>query len=809
MHKLNHKLKGRNVRDCREMRGSRCANLNLFLARFFIGRFADSTHPTTAHQTPDHHSRPLSVVKKRPRKADNQRTQKTTTPQESSGISTFPRGRASAQKKWGGAGNEAIALRQGYGAARRCVSRQRRTLRLRVPATTANAVVKKRPRKAENIWKLCRADFAVSQLENRVLRGANFPPQMNVSRASARGNDQFCRYPTGRRCYNSGGLLPVRYHVASPLACLLDAFPTVLVRGNPIQLIEEINDPMPTRNTLGGVIHTYQRYDAQRFPSPTQPPADMVSPALEHLLAYGDLRELSDEELARAVKLDPSQIAGLGPTLESLRAMLEERKRKILQTYETESVQKSAKQAYRQFGEQVKPPKPLRDRFQRAFHDEQIRELERVWYTHGKDTSEFAQQLVKLVDRLGDKYEIDELAAKYDFTGRQSLTVPEAIEVKQELETIDRLLKQLEEAAKNAQIGVIDLEELSQYAEPGDMDQLARMQQQVEELLRHMAEQQGLERGKRGYEMTPKAMRLFQGKLLEQIFSHLLPSRTGRHTGPIVGEGAVELQATKPYEFGDSVANMDITATLVNAMLRDGAQLPLRLKADDIVIHRTRNNPKCATAVLMDMSGSMRYDGQYINVKRMGLALDGLIRREYPGDFLQFIEMYTVAKPRLPGEVAQLLPKPVTIFDPYVRLWADMADPEMSEVQLPPHFTNIQHALQLGRQYLGQHDTPNRQIILITDGLPTAHFEGQKLFLLYPPDKRTEEATLREGLLCRREGITINIFLLQSWSQSREDIQFAYKLAESTTGRVFFTAGKELDRFVVWDYVNRRRSIIA
>jgi uncharacterized protein with von Willebrand factor type A (vWA) domain len=566
---------------------------------------------------------------------------------------------------------------------------------------------------------------------------------------------------------------------------------------------------MANRNTLGGVIHTYQRYDPKRFPSPTQPPPDLVTPAFEHMLAFGELRELSEEELARAVKIDPSQIAGLGPTLESLKAALEERKRKILQTYETDAVQKSAADKYRETGEQIAPPKNLRDRFRRAFEEEQIRDLERVWYAHGKDNSPFARELVKLVDRLGDKYEIDELASKYDFTGRTPMDIPQAIEIKEELETIDRLLKQLEEAAKNAKIAVIDLEELAQYAEPGDMDKLAQMQRQVEEMVRHMAEQQGLQRGNRGYELTPKAYRIFQGKLLEHIFSQLQAARSGRHQGPIIGEGAVELQQTKPYEFGDSVANMDIPQSLINTMIRGGAQLPLRMKTEDIVIHRTRNNPKCATAVLMDMSGSMRYDGQYINVKRMGLALDGLIRREYPGDFLQFIEMYTFAKPRPAGEIASLLPKPVTIFDSYVRLWADMSDPDVSEIQIPHHFTNIQHALQLGRQYLSQQATPNRQIILITDGLPTAHFEGHKLFLLYPPDRRTEEATLREAHLCQREGITINIFLLQSWSQSSEDIQFAYRLAETTKGRVFFTAGKDLDRFVVWDYLNRRRSIVA
>ena len=81
--------------------------------------------------------------------------------------------------------------------------------------------------------------------------------------------------------------------------------------------------------------------------------------------------------------------------------------------------------------------------------------------------------------------------------------------------------------------------------------------------------------------------------------------------------------------------------------------------------------------------------------------------------------------------------------------------------------------------------------------------------MLYPPDHRTEDATLREGNFCKRDGITINIFLLPSWSQSREDVQFAYRLAESTFGKVFFTAGRDLDRYVLWDYLNRRREILA
>jgi uncharacterized protein with von Willebrand factor type A (vWA) domain len=564
---------------------------------------------------------------------------------------------------------------------------------------------------------------------------------------------------------------------------------------------------MSTRDDLGGIIHTYQKYDPAEFPSPTAPPPDMVSPAFEHLLHYGSMRRLTEEELARAVRIDPRQIRGLGPSLETLMEMLRERKRKILETYETGHAEQEARQNFHGAAEKMRPPNKLARAFQEAVRDEQLHDLEQLWYRAGGERDEFARQLLKLTQRLGEKYQVDELASKYEFTGQTPMSVPKALEVKAELEAIDKLLEQLKEAMKNAQIGVIDLEELARFAEPGDIEQLTDLQRQIQEYLRQMAEQQGLEQDRRGFQMTPRAYRLFQSKLLTRIFEQMQASRSGRHQGPVVGEGATELQQTKTYEFGDSVAHMDIPSSFVNALLRGGA--PPRLKSEDIVIHKTRNNPKCASVVLLDMSGSMRYDGQYVNVKRMGLALDGLIRSEYPGDYLRFVEMYTFAKPRHISEVAALLPKPVTIYDPWVHLVADMSDPEISEAVIPPHFTNIQHGLQLARQMLAVQDTPNRQVMLITDGLPTAHFEGSKLYLLYPPDERTETATLREAQRCAREGITINIFLLASWNQTPEDVRFAYKVAESTRGRVFFTAGRELDRYVVWDYVSRRKSIIG
>jgi len=562
--------------------------------------------------------------------------------------------------------------------------------------------------------------------------------------------------------------------------------------------------------TAGGIVHTYQKYDPVKFPSPTAPPPDAVSPLFDHLLAYGNTEEFTEEELAKAIHLDPSQIAGLGPSLQALKEMLLERKRKILATYETKAVQKEAAEAFHGAAKKNRPPEKLAEKYHKAVQHEQLYDLESLYFKVGNDRDSFAVGLVLVVGLLGEKYLVDELAGKYEFTGRTKMDVPKALEVKEELEEIDKLLKQIEQAKKTAQLAIIDMDDLEKYAEPGDIDRLKALQQQIEDYIREQAEQQGLEGDGAGkYRLTPKAMRLFQSKVLTQIFSQLQASRTGRHPDAVTDEGAVESPKTKPYEFGDSVSQMDIPATMVNALLRGGPGLPVRMTPDDIVIHHTKVNPKAATCVLLDMSGSMRYDGQYVNVKRMGLALDGLIRSEYPGDFLQFIEMFTFAKPRHISEVPHLMPKPVTVFSPVVRLKADMSDPDRSELTIHPHFTNIQHALQTARRFLANQDTPNKQVVLITDGLPTAHFEGSMLYMLYPPDPRTEEATMREAMLCAREGLTINIFLIQNWNQSHEDLQFAYRLAESTKGRVIFTAGRDLDRYVVWDYLQRKKQIIA
>ncbi len=581
-----------------------------------------------------------------------------------------------------------------------------------------------------------------------------------------------------------------------------------------------VPDARPTApQPLGGVLHTYLGYDAVKFGQAQ--PADSSGAArgaYEHLLAAGSMRHFTDEELADAIRIDPSQIQGLGPSIDALIELLEQRKERILSTYDPAPATNAAAKAFLDTAAGAVPNtgKPdVAKRIAHAIAGEQLRDLERLWYRLPENSPE-QRALTQALERLREKYEVDQLTSRWSFSGREALDVPGAIEVKAELEELDRLLEQLREALKNAKPAIIDMDALEEFAPQEQVDSLRDAQRRVNELLERLAEDAGLARTPEGgWQVSPKAMRLYQRSLLATIFGGLQAARSGRHEGVASPDGAVELPSTRPYEFGDSPSAMDIPQSMVNALLRESADgprapgTPVRMRSDDMVVHKTRQQPKCATAVIMDMSGSMRNGGQYVQAKRMAMALDGLIRSDYPGDYLQFVEMYTVAKLRSSGEIPSIMPKPVTIRESVVRLRADMSDPDITEMDLPLHFTNIQRALQLSRQWLGGRPTPNRQVMLITDGLPTAHFEGSDLYMMYPPDPRTERETIREAMRCKEAGITINVFLLPSWSQTEDDVQFAHRMAESTGGRVFFVAGRELDRFVVWDYVKRRRSILG
>ena len=419
---------------------------------------------------------------------------------------------------------------------------------------------------------------------------------------------------------------------------------------------------------LGGIIHTYQKYDPVEFPSPT---AAAAGHGVAGLRASALLRQHA-----------PAHRRGTGPRRPH-RPQPDSRPRteprlppgdaggaqaqdpRNLRNRPGPSTRRT--QLPRPGRGRCKPPSKLHGAFHEAVHEEQFHDLEHLWYRTGDEPARSPASSCNLIERLGEKYQVDELASKYEFTGRTPMNVPKALEIKQELEMIDKLLKQIEEAAKTAQIGIIDLEELAQFAEPGDIEQLGELQQQIQEYLRQMREQQGIEEGKQRLSDDAEGVSAVS---VEAADAHLR-ANAGVALGPAPGADRRRRRHRNAADEALRVrrlrAHMDIPASFTNALLRTAPGLPVRLKTEDIVIHKTRNNPKCASAVLLDMSGSMRYDGLYVNVKRMGLALDGLIRTEYPGDFLQFIEMYTFAKPRHISEVAALMPKPVTIYDPVVR----------------------------------------------------------------------------------------------------------------------------------------------
>src|SRR5947209_3197693 len=185
------------------------------------------------------------------------------------------------------------------------------------------------------------------------------------------------------------------------------------------------------RQTPGGIVHTYQKYDPVNFPSPTAPPPDLVSPMMDHLLFYGDTDEFTEEQLANAIHLDPSQIAGLGPSLQALKEMLLERKRKILETYETKAVQKAAAEAFCKEAAKLNPPGKLGEKYRRSVKQEQLYDLEQLYFQIGNDQDPNAMGLVLVAGLLGEKYQVDELAGKYQFTGREKMDVPKALEVKE------------------------------------------------------------------------------------------------------------------------------------------------------------------------------------------------------------------------------------------------------------------------------------------------------------------------------------------------------------------------------------------
>src|SRR5438445_211040 len=304
--------------------------------------------------------------------------------------------------------------------------------------------------------------------------------------------------------------------------------------------------------------------------------------------------------------------------------------------------------------------------------------------------------------------------------------------------------------------------------------------ERLRELSKRLEEAGYLERDGDELKLTARAIRKIGDKALRDIFTRLKRDRFGGHTMNRRGAGGDQLDETKAYEFGDPFL-LDLRQTLMNAVERQGPGTPVRVHPADFEVHRTELRTQAATVVMLDMSRSMLNNGYFLPAKKVVLALSSLIRGQFPRDALYIVG-----------------------FSLYAREFKAAQLPTLSWSEWNVG-TNMHAGFMLARELLNRHHGGNKQIIMVTDGEPTAHLEDGVADFSYPPTRRTVEETLKEVQRCTRDGIVINTFMLERtpWLAS-----FVEQMARINRGRAFFSAADKLGEYVVVDYVSaRRRSV--
>lgn len=353
--------------------------------------------------------------------------------------------------------------------------------------------------------------------------------------------------------------------------------------------------------------------------------------------------------------------------------------------------------------------------------------------------------------------------------------------------------------------GTFDM--LSEYLlEHGDhvLRQLERTDPKNEELLRHLIREGYLERDEEGrFAVSPKGVRRMQDRALSELFQIEKRDAAGKHDSDFRGAGQIQHEDSRPYQYGDPVAHLNMHETLKNALVRQGGGSPLHVGEDDFVVHETEYQSSCATVLLLDMSGSMARYGKFQQAKRVALALQALIRGRFAEDTLQTIGFYTFASPLSERELVRSAPKPVSIFDHRVFLRIPV---ERLQQGVPEHFTNIQAGLQFARRLLTRQPAQNKQIVCVTDGEPTAHLEGRELVLIYPPSDRTARATLEEVRRCSEAGIRLSTIALVEDYFYLGLKNFVEEMARLSQGIAVYCSAGELGRYVLDSFVRGRRS---
>ncbi len=365
------------------------------------------------------------------------------------------------------------------------------------------------------------------------------------------------------------------------------------------------------------------------------------------------------------------------------------------------------------------------------------------------------------------------LGNRYAFYGEESLPFHEAMGLMarmQELEELERALRELNRGVPLPPEQSQRLQELLGPAARQSVDQLGQ-------LTRDLEAQGLLRRGARSFELTARGMRKIGQKALRDLYSRLKRDRFGNHPVSFQGAGSERSDDAKRYEFGDAF-NLQVEKTLMNAIRRDGPRKPVRIRQEDFEVYRPEFATRAATVLMLDMSRSMPLRGYFYAAKKVALALDSLIRTQFPRDHLYVVGFSDYAREIKAGVLPELT------YNEYV------------------YGTNIQHGLMLARQLLGRHPGGSKQVIIVTDGEPTAHMEGTQAVFFYPPLPETFHKTLLEVQRCTQERIVINTFMLDS---DYHLVSFVKQLTRLNGGRAFFTSADRLGEYILLDYVNRKR----
>jgi uncharacterized protein with von Willebrand factor type A (vWA) domain len=371
------------------------------------------------------------------------------------------------------------------------------------------------------------------------------------------------------------------------------------------------------------------------------------------------------------------------------------------------------------------------------------------------------------------------------FSGDESLSLDGALSQIERLQSMERLEDALTDIEAPADLGRIDRDQVRELLG----EDAVRDLDALDDLARRLEEAGYLTRDGDRLELTPRGTRRIGQQVLDDLFARLQRDAFGGHRSGRSGRGGEREETSKPYEFGDPF-HLDLRATLGNALLREenapstrasraspDGRAAVRLAPSDLEVYRTEELTRTATVLLVDMSRSMLLRGCFLAAKKVAVALDTLIRTQYPRDHLSVIGFAYYAREIRPGALAELT-------------WAGYE-----------YGTNLQHGLLLARRILARQATANKEIVVITDGEPTAHFEGGQVEFSYPPTRRTITETLREVRRCTQEGITINTFMLE---RSRALTEFVAHMTQLNQGRAFYATPERLGEYVLVDFVGRR-----